>query len=405
MIGPVPVPLEPEWAAVLDEVARELRLASLHDQRLPQHVAAMAAVYNDDRLAGLRASRDQLAARLGFWFPRDVPKVAGAVREMITMGRLSLEGELRVLDVGAGLGASHRGLLRALSQAGHRGTVDVVAVDDDREALKIAAAIAKKRPREGEVELRVKTEEMTVAELCARPPRGRFGVIVVSQVLSELDLDKGEARVELHAEQLAGLVRSSLEPNGLLVIVEPALRTRSRHLQRIRAALIAKQLHVLAPCLHEGRCPLLGREGDWCHEDLPVDLPEFLVPIAKRAGLRWEGLTFSYLIVSPRGPGLVERIAAKNRERAVSAVLVTKGKRELVLCGDPLRAAVSDEDPLGPYGTRIGRLDRARTEKNEPFDDVRRGDLLTIGPLDDKLRLGPDSAVEELALGGEDRPS
>lgn len=411
MSGSVPAPLEPEWAAVLVDVARELKLAALDDPRLPQHVSAMAAVYNDDRMEGLRSSRDQLAARLSFWFPRDVPKVAGAVREMIATGRLSLEHapkkELRVLDVGAGLGASHRGLMRALAAHGQAGALDVLAVDDDRKALEVAAALARRRPREQGVELKLKTDERTVTELCGRPPRGRFDVILFGQVLSELDLEKGAARVEHHAEQLAGLVRSSLEPDGLLLLVEPALRTRSRHLQRLRAALLTRQLHVLAPCLHEGRCPLLGREGDWCHEDLPVDLPEFLTPIAKKAGLRWEGLTFSYLVVALRGPGLVDALAmVRPRERAVSAVLQTKGKRELILCGDPLRSAAED-DLLGPHGARVGRLDRAASPKNEAFEQAARGDLFTLGPLDEKLRLSADSTITALELRepGAERPS
>ncbi|MBI2395874.1 MAG: hypothetical protein HYV09_40295 [Deltaproteobacteria bacterium] len=401
MIGLLPEPLEPDWANVLAEVAREVRLPGLDDPRLPGHVSKMAAVYNDDRLRGLGGSREQLAARLSFWFPRDVPKMAGAARELIAMGRLRIgqATALRVLDVGAGLGASHRGLARALAAAGGLGTVDVLAVDDDRDALRVAAAIAKKRPREGAVDVRLKTEEASFVELVKRPPRGRFGVILVGQMLSELDLELDEAaRVELHAEQLAALAREALEPDGVLLIVEPALRPRSRHLQRLRAALLQRRLRVLAPCLHEGRCPLLGRDTDWCHEDLAVDLPPFLQPVAKKAGLRWEGLTFSYLALSSKPPRLVDSLTAgPDRERAVSALLVSKGKRELVVCGDPLRGDVAGDDPLGPHGARIGRLDRARSEVNAVFDDLGRGDVVSLGPLDEKLRLGPDAPIEHLS--------
>ncbi len=394
MIGRIPEPLDATWLDTLRDVAKKLRLAPFDDPRLAQHVAAMAAVYNDDRLAGLRSSRDQLAARLHFWFPRDVPKVAGAVRELVAMGRLSLsDAPLRVLDLGAGLGASHRGLARAL---GGRGVLDVLAVDDDREALRIAAAIAEQRPREGEIAIKLRTEERSIA---GRPPRGRFDVVLVGQVLSELDLDRSEEeRVELHADRIATLAQESLDEAGVVVIVEPALRTRTRHLQRIRGAAIARGLHVVAPCLHHGRCPLLGRATDWCHEDLPVDLPEFLVPVAKRAGLRWEGLTYSYLLLARRPPRLVDTLApAPNRERAVSGLLISKGKREIVLCGDALRGAVPDDDPLGPHGARVGRLDRARTEKNERFDELARGDVVTLGPLDEKLRVGPDGIVVDVA--------
>lgn len=398
MIGRIPEPLDASWLDTLRDVAKKLRLAPFDDPRLPQHVSAMAAVYNDDRLAGLRASRDQLAARLHFWFPRDVPKVAGAARELVAMGRLALSAApLRVLDLGAGLGASHRGLARAL---GGRGILDVLAVDEDRDALRAAAAIAEHRPKEGEVTIKLRTEERSVAT--GRPPRGRFDVVLLGQVISELDLDRPEdERVELHADRIAMLAQESLDEGGMIVIVEPALRTRTRHLQRIRGAAIARGLHVIAPCLHHGRCPLLGRETDWCHEDLPVDLPDFLVPIAKRAGLRWEGLTFSYLLLARKPPRLEDALApAQNRERAVSGLLTSKGKREIVLCGDPLRGAVPDDDPLGPHGARVGRLDRARSDANERFDELARGDVVTLGPLDDKLRLGADGIVGDVPLAG-----
>ncbi|MGZ3418469.1 MAG: small ribosomal subunit Rsm22 family protein [Polyangiales bacterium] len=395
MIGALPSPIDPSLEGTLRDIAREARLVPLDDRRFPELVAAMAAAYNDDRMQDLRA-RDRLAARLGFWFPRDLPKMAGAVREAVAIGRWARSATLRVLDVGAGLGASHRGLARGLQG----GTLDVLAVDDDREALGLAAMIAKKRPREGNVEIRLEKREASVAELVQKPPRGRFDTILFGQVLSELDTHLAPPeRVELHAEQIATLIRECLAPNGLVAIVEPALRTRARHLQRVRTALIAKGLSIVAPCLHHERCPLLGREGDWCHEDLNVDLPEFLAPIAKKAGLRWEGLTFSYLLVGTRGPRLIDTLEPPRRERAVSGLLVTKGKKEIVLCGDPLRGEVPEADLLGPNGARIGRLDRATTETNQTFDELARGDIVRVGALDEKLRLGPDSTIEQLGEG------
>lgn len=382
MIGQLPSAIDASFAEVLREVAREHRLPSLDDPKMPDLVRAMAAVYNDDRLQGLSGTREQLAARLAFWFARDVPKVASAVREIVAMGRVGL----RVLDFGAGLGASHRGLARALD----KGIMEVVAVDQDREALKLAQSIARRAPREGNVEIKLRIED--------RAPRGPFDVILFGQVLTEIDLDKSpDDRVQVHADKILHMARS-LTPDGVIVIVEPALRPRSRHLQRVRGALIAGGLHVLAPCLHHGQCPLLVREGDWCHEDVPVDLPDFLVPIAKKAGLRWEGLTFSYLIVSPRPPRLADRLPTEPRERVVSSLLITKGKREVIVCGDPLR-----DDPENPHGARIGRLDRARTEHNETFDTLGRGDIITVGPLDEKLRLGAETSITHLDLARDQR--
>ena len=33
---------------------------------------------------------------------------------------------------------------------------------------------------------------------------------------------------------------------------------------------------------------MLAREGDWCHEDLPVDLPPWLVPVARADGTGYD---------------------------------------------------------------------------------------------------------------------
>src|SRR3712207_8562489 len=58
---------------------------------------------------------------------------------------------------------------------------------------------------------------------------------------------------------------------------------------------------VFAPCLHAASCPMLAIETEWCHEDLAVDLPPWTVPLARAAGLRWQGLTFSYLVLRKDG--------------------------------------------------------------------------------------------------------
>src|SRR5579864_7220256 len=97
-------PLEADWRATLDEVARARGWPTSRDvEDLALCTAELSAAYNDP----LRASAPMLVAgpaRLGFAFARDVPKGAGAVRELIATGGLPTE-KLRVLDLGAGLGA------------------------------------------------------------------------------------------------------------------------------------------------------------------------------------------------------------------------------------------------------------------------------------------------------------
>jgi len=130
-------------------------------------------------------------------------------------------------------------------------------------------------------------------------------------------------------------------------------------------------------CTHAAGCPALATEGDWCHEDLPVDLPAWLVPVARAAGLRFEGLTFSYLVMRRDGLTLRRALSATPTSvflRAVSWPIKSKGKLEAFLCGEF----------LGQGGTpaadrvRTTRLNRDATDANRSWDRIARGDLVEL---------------------------
>jgi ribosomal protein RSM22 (predicted rRNA methylase) len=194
---------------------------------------------------------------------------------------------------------------------------------------------------------------------------------VVGQVLSELD-PGGTGREDRHAAWIRGLLRHQVVPGGLVLIIEPGLRERTRHLMAIRDRVVAKGVSVRFPCPHDRPCPMLLAERDWCHQEAAVELPEWLAPLAKAAGLRRERLTWSSLILggAPREPGW---------SRVVSAPLVSKGKTEIVIC--------TTEGDL----RRVGRLDRHESAANAAFGDLVRGDGVRW-PGEPRIR--PDDPVE-----------
>jgi len=340
--------LDDAWLDLLDGVATEAGLA-LAPGKLADEVRALSAAYNSGDFEKSR-TRGALSARLAFSFPRDVPKMECAARELADAGLLSLP--LRVLDVGAGLGASTWGLARLLAQRGLGGTIEVAMTDEDEAALQIARAIVRAHPREGDVEVRVVPEH-----------RGPYDVILVGQSLGEIDADE--------TKQVAFLSKllARLDPHGSLVIVEPALRDRTRRLHRVRDALAARGVTIFAPCLHQSACPMLANESDWCHEDVAIDLPPRVAAIARAAGLRWQGLTFSYLVLRRDEKTLRASIDAPVALRVVSAPIDTKGKRELFLCGEgQIR--------------RVARLDRDEKPRTA-WSDATRGDVLELSrPLE-----------------------
>jgi SAM-dependent methyltransferase len=395
-------PLEDDWRDTLDAVARARGWPASGDvTRLAAHVAALSAAYNDASRASA-AVKEAGAARLGFSFARDVPKGAAAVRELVATGALRAGPAVSVLDIGAGLGATTWGVVRALEATGGTGTVEATWIDSDARALEVASAIARGREGKGTIAVRARTVVRSVGAFDDLP---RFDLVLAGQVLSELDVGfPDDTRVERHAKLLAAWLERHVEPHGSLVVVEPALRDRSRHLHRVRDALVASGATVFAPCLHAAPCPALARETDWCHEDLDVDLPAWLVPVARAAGLRREGLTFSYLVLRKDGSTLASAFpvpASATRLRVVSGAIATKGKLEAFLCGE-----LDRDGERVVARARTMRLDRDAAPANAPWDDLARGDVLTVdpAPAEGRPRIGRDAIVRRPEPGPEPGP-
>jgi ribosomal protein RSM22 (predicted rRNA methylase) len=397
--SPLVRPLDEPFRATLDDLARARGWPTSADiARAGVLVRKLSDAYNgvsDGGGAATLRTNDALAARLVFSFPRDVPKGAGAVRELVLTGALAVpEGRpLRVLDVGAGLGATSRGVVRALALRSAVGEVLVDAIDEDGAALDLAEAIARARPREGGVGLELRGVRTSAGgKLSAREP---YDLIVLGQVLSELDRDRADGRALHHAELLRAYAER-LRDDGSIVVVEPALRERTRHLHAVREALLALPgpgLSVFAPCVHDAPCPMLATEDGWCHEDLDVDLPPWLVPVARAAGLRWQGLTFSYLVLRRDGRRQTGA-ASRHALRVVSSPVVTKGKRELFLCGVFEGRDAADR-------RKVMRLDRHFSPENEAWDGAARGDVLELMPpvSIDHLRVLSSTTVARVSRG------
>ncbi|MCU0683553.1 MAG: thiamine phosphate synthase [Polyangiaceae bacterium] len=391
-------PLDEPWLARLSALAALRGWPGPNEpRRLGPLVARLSELYNTAGSLPSGAERTRLlAARLGFSFARDVPKGAAAVAELALSGSLGFTaGEpLRVLDLGAGLGAATWGLVRALAAAGLEGKVEATLVDDDAEALALARAIVEAAGgAEGALTLSVATRPGDARAAGALPRGARYDVVLLGNVLSELDAGAGEAeRAAAHGAWLLRLLRERVCPRGALVVVEPALRERTRHLQRVRDVLAASGAPPFAPCLHASACPMLAREHDWCHEDLAVDLPLWLRATAREAGLRYERLTFSYLALRADGARLGASVGAQASPfRLVAQPMRSKGKTEWLLCG-----------PASGPGelARVRGLERERgAPGHEAIWQARRGELVGFAAPPGG-RLGPAISLTALGPGG-----
>jgi SAM-dependent methyltransferase len=362
---PLPeLPLSRAFYDALREVAA--RAGHPRDQRgLAEAVAALSQRYTRERAAlgqGMLSAGSDLA-RLGFFLPRDLIKMFGPLGELSGAGRLPARPLLRVLDLGAGLGATSLGLARYLRHVGSPvERLQVNALERDASSVKLMTALcAATRTLDGEfvpIELSVSR-----ADLRAGVPSGPFDFILLGFVLNELFLEQPEGeRPALRAQLLAALT-NKLSPDGALIALEPALKESARELMHTRDALLRAPgaPQIFAPCVHREGCPMLARERDWCHESLDYALPAHLAQVAQSAGLRYEGLSYAALVLTKQA----RFDGSALRQRIVSDRLVSKGKLELFGCS---RAGYQ----------RLMRLDRDQSPENARFAQLRRGDIVEL---------------------------
>lgn len=291
-----------------------------------------------------------LAARALFFTVADAPKALAVLAELGEHLRWHGDDPLRILDLGAGVGAMSLGAIVHAASVGATRPLAIEAIDRDAGALAILAhAVAGAAAALG-VGATVVTRRAALGS-AALPAAD---LIVAGTVLNELD--------DAAALALTRAALAALADDGALVIIEPALRDTTRALHRLRDALIgAAAAHVFAPCTRRAApCPMLADERDWCHEERGASLPPRAARLAQVTGLRDGAMKYSYLVLRRR-PGHVG--GSDDAVRVVGHPQRSKGKLELPVCGQD-----------GLVQLRILKRDRAATDPAALR--ARRGDIL-----------------------------
>ncbi|MCB0408374.1 MAG: hypothetical protein KDD34_09230, partial [Bdellovibrionales bacterium] len=119
----------------------------------------------------------------------------------------------------------------------------------------------------------------------------------------------------------------------------------ARALMSFRKLLIENGFFVLAPCTHQGLCPLLTHsKKDWCYDRVFLEAPDWFKKLESHLPMKNRTLTFSYLIASKKfKPHL-----PKNSARVIGDTLKEKGKTRQMVCRGQEREFLSWLDRLGP---------------------------------------------------------
>ncbi len=146
-------------------------------------------------------------------------------------------------------------------------------------------------------------------------PDERADLVIMAYALAETP----EALAESVASQLFAATRQAL------VLVEPGSTAGFGRIRLAREALVKAGAHILAPCTHQARCPIIA--PDWCHFSVRLARSREHQR-AKSATVPYEDEKFSYLVA------LRDPVKAHPASRIIAPAHVGKGETAFKICNE-----------------------------------------------------------------------
>lgn len=265
-------------------------LEAVPPKRLAESVQRLIGDYRSGRPADEPLLRNMLDATA--YAAYRMPATHAAVKAVLE--QLGQRTDPRsLLDVGGGSGAATWAALDA-----YPGLETVTVLDQVPEALKLGERMLP----------RARWQQWHLGE-----PLDTADLVLVSYVLGELTEDAQHTLVE----QAGAAARQAV------VVVEPGTPLGYRRILDARERLVAAGWSVAAPCPHQERCGMTGR--DWCHFAARVNRSALHRKL-KEAELGYEDEKFAYVAVT-------RQAGASANGRVVRHPVFRKGLVTLQVCG------------------------------------------------------------------------
>lgn len=290
------------------------------------HVRSLSDLFTTERpqrFTDYAADALERAAYGLFFFPQTFTRVQFPLDEAVHLRSWRPAGEpMRVLDLGSGTGGSLWGAVSALRRLFPGRRIVAEAVDHSLAALSTSRRLGE--ALFADVALTTRAGDLRRSSAIV-PGEHVYDLITVGFAFNEAfaAASDDEAAVGLDA------LRRRLTPEGLLLVLEPALQPTARRLVRMREGLIAAGAHVAGPCLHAGACPM-AQGKVWCHEVRRWTPPASLSALNRRLHREVDVVKYSYLAVGRRPFAQ----PPKGAFRLVSALTEEKGRLRTMGCFD-----------------------------------------------------------------------
>jgi len=380
----VPAAVERWWLARAREATGK-RTDEEALERLTPTVAALSDTFTTERPKRYAPYGIDAASRVayGLWFGAQtwVRARLPLAEAAVVRGWRPPARPLRVLDVGAGSGAAGLSAATWLCAAEGVPQVHLTALDHAPEPLAALERLTREAlpPALAPQVTTLKADARTPAHWPAAT-RGPWDLIVVAFALNELWPEGDE-----EARGLLATLSESLSPEGLLLVLEPAVQAQAHRLVRLAADLVEQAgLHAYGPQLSAGAWRPAEDPRTWPHEVRRWSVPASLARMNRRLWRSADELTFAYALLGrssppppPPGPHLL---------RLASPVKRAHGRRTWL--GFTVAGALASYELQDRDGTR------AEIERLEALD---RGDVLLLDPapraVGDRLRLASARSV------------
>lgn len=280
-----------------------------------------------------------------FFFPQSYVRTQFVMQEILFRGWKS-SGRVSILDLGSGAGPT------SFSAASCFDAASITAIDRSSPALSYMTRIASECFPQLEFESYVDD----LWRWIKRQDR-KWDLILASFSLNEAGFSLEEA---------TPILASALSDHGMIIVIEPALRSTSERLEAWRDQIAQRRdLHIWGPCLHSDFCPLLKEGKFWCHEVRSWNSPPGLTFLNRHLYRQIHVLKFSFLAFGKEKPPP----AGSFSFRLISPV--SKQKRKLVFTGCTSEGKKKEFRMNAPL-TEEGRNQIRKWE---------RGDVITSLPL------------------------
>jgi len=259
---------------------------------------------------------------------------------------------LHILDIGCGEGAAMFGLYYSLKNSKQ---FMLTGLDQSSTKLKRCRKIASGL-QQCSAHIRVELRKQDASNGLLPKRSQKHDVIILANSLAEIFTTNTIPITFIER------ISKSIHDDGIIIIVEPALKHLARRLMHLRTEIVQKEKRfILLPCLHEKECSLIEiRKGkEWCHESISWTPPDFMKILNQGLNREIDRLKFSHLVISKQS------LHKPRGFLVMSSLLREKGKKRCYLC---------TEDGL----VELVRLNKHSTKSNKEFDSIKKGNIIAL---------------------------